>query len=888
MSSDSKPSVSRLPRLTAIVLALLVAALNVGLWWWGNLPHGPEDWDGRIGGFALSAFQRYQSPFDANFPTDAQIRSDLKLLSGYSNRIRTYASLENPQLYRLARTQGLDVLGGAWIDRRMAHNEDELEALVTQARRYPETISRVEVGNEVLLRGDLKAEQLMAYLDRARAAIRQPVSTAEPWHIWEKYPELVQHVDFITVHLLPYWEGVPRKDAIGDVLTRYDHLRQLYPNKQIVVGEIGWPSNGDRFENADPSVSNEAIFLRQWFQVARERDIDYYVMEAFDQPWKESLGEGRTGAYWGMFGADRQLKFPFTGPVTEDTNWPGKAMAASLLALLPMLWFGFLFGRFKLMGRFFYMLLIQLAAAVVVWSATLPFNFYLSPFDWAMLVLLFPAQIAIIAILLINGFEFTEVLWRRSWQRQAGLLDPDPPAEQPFVSIHLACYNEPPEMVIATLESLAELDYAHYEVLVVDNNTKNPEVWKPVRTWCERAGPHFRFFHLDPWPGFKAGALNHGLAQTDPRAEVVAVVDADYVVREDWLARLTGYFHDPDVAVVQCPQAHRDFNDHTFRRWTAWEYDGFFRIGMHHRNERNAIIQHGTMTMVRRSALEGTGGWSEWTICEDAELGLRLMHAGYQLVYVDEVMGKGLTPADFKAYKSQRYRWAFGAMQILKGRWSWLVGEGPLSPGQRFHFLTGWFSWFADALHLIFTLMALLWTAGMIALPQYFSLPMQLFLIPVIGFFIAKAVFGIVLYRARVPCSWRDTLTAAIASMGLSHAIARGILHGLTRKTTAFVVTAKSRRLGESGFAAFAPVREELLMAVALGLAIFGMLKSFGGTYVEGKLWVAILSAQAIPYVSALIGAWVAHRGKNPDQPPVTIRAATDTNSVQADLAPVV
>ena len=76
---------------------------------------------------------------------------------------------------------------------------------------------------------------------------------------------------------------------------------------------------------------------------------------------------------------------------------------------------------------------------------------------------------------------------------------------------------------------------------------------------------------------------------------------------------------------------------------TAWEYDGFFRIGMHHRNERNAIIQHGTMTMVRRSALEGTGGWSEWTICEDAELGLRLMHAGYELVYVDELMGKGLT-----------------------------------------------------------------------------------------------------------------------------------------------------------------------------------------------------------------------------------------------------
>src|SRR6185437_16166544 len=382
-----------------------------------------------------------------------------------------------------------------------------------------------------------------------------------------------------------------------------------------------------------------------------------------------------------------------------------------------MLWFALAFARFRLTGRFVFLALIQLAAALIVWSATVPFFFYLDVVDWGMLVLLFPAQLAILAVLLINGFEFTEVLWRKRWLRHFGLLQPDPPERQPFVSIHLACYNEPPEMVIATLDSLAALDYHNFEVLVIDNNTRNEEVWKPVEAYCAKLGPHFRFFHLNPWPGFKAGALNYGLKETDPRAEVIAAIDADYVVRPDWLSALTGYFHDQKVAVVQCPQAHRDFAHNAFRRMTNWESDGFFRIGMHHRNERNAIIQHGTMTMVRRSALEGTGGWSEWTICEDAELGLRLMHAGYDTVYVDEVMGRGLTPADFTAYKSQRYRWAFGAMQIMKGRWNWMVRRGPLGAGQRFHFLTGWFSWFADALHLVFTLMALAWTVGMLAWP---------------------------------------------------------------------------------------------------------------------------------------------------------------------------
>ncbi|WP_233841202.1 glycosyltransferase [Dyella sp. 2HG41-7] len=846
--------------VTAIFLAFLVAALNIGLWWWSNRPHGPEDWHGKINGFSISLFQRYQNPFTQSFPSDDEIDGDLTLLHKYTDHIRTYSTQLTPQIFRLAQKDGLKVMAGAEIDTRLDNNEKELDTLIALAHRYPDTIDRVIIGNEVLFRNNVPVDKMITYLDRARAHIRQPVSIAEPDYIWLKYPELADHVDFITIHLFPFWNGIDRNSALGAAEGAYTSIKQRFPNKHIVVGEIGWPSNGDHHERAYPSISNEAIFIREWLIWAKQNNVDYYLLEAFDQPWKENLGEGRTGAYWGIFNADRQPKFPFTGPVTEDTGWPWKALAASLLALIPMIWFGIRYARFKLTGRLFFDVLIQLACGLIVWSVTLPFNFYLSWVDWSMLALLFPAQVAILAILLINGFEFTEVLWRRKWVRHAGLLEPDPVDKQPFVSIHLACYNEPPEMVIITLDSLAALEYENYEVLVIDNNTKDPAVWKPVQEYCEKLGSRFRFFHLEPWPGFKAGALNFGLKETDQRADVVAVIDADYEVRADWLKALTGYFHDPKVAVVQCPQAHRDFEHNRFRRMTAWEYDGFFRIGMHHRNERNAIIQHGTMTMVRRSALEGTGGWSEWTICEDAELGLRLMHAGYELVYVDELMGKGLTPADFKAYKSQRYRWAFGAMQILKGRWNWMTKKGPLSGGQRFHFLTGWFSWFADALHLIFTLMAIFWTAGMVGLPHIFSLPMQLFLIPVIGFFFAKAIFGVVLYRARVPCGWYDTLMASLASMSLSHAIARGILHGLTREKTSFVVTAKSRRLGGSNFAAFAPVREEMLMFLALALCVVGMAMSPASRFIEGQLWIFILSAQSIPYFSALVGAWIAHR----------------------------
>jgi len=843
----------------ALFLALFVAALNVALWAATNQPAQPPDWTGKIGGFALAPYQRYQSPLKGIYPTAEELDGDLRQLAQYTDRIRTYAALENPQVPALAKKHNLKVLAGAYLDHRAQHNDDELAALIA-ATRANDNIIGVEVGNETLLRNDMGVDSLIRSLDRVRAQVNVPVSTAEPWHVWLKYPQLAKHVDFITVHLLPYWEGYPRKDAIGrQVLMRYYELQSAFPGKHILIGEVGWPSSGDRIQAASASVADQALFIRQWLNVAAERNIDYYLMESYDQPYKEEF-EGRVGAYWGMFSADRQqAKFALTGTVIEDPSWPWKAAVACLLALLPMFWFARHFIRFKALGLVFFCALIQLSASLLVWSSTLPYAFYLDAFDWTMLTILAPAQLAIVLILLINGFEFVEVLWRRRWMREYHLLEPQPGEPQPFVSVHLACCNEPPEMVILTLDSLAALDYANFEVLVIDNNTRRDEVWKPVEEHCRILGSKFRFFHLNPWPGFKAGALNFGLKETDPRADVVAVVDADYVVRADWLKALTGYFVDPKVAVVQCPQAHRDWEHNAFRRMTNWEYDGFFRIGMHHRNERNAIIQHGTMTMVRRGALESTGSWSEWTICEDAELGLRLMHAGYDTIYVDQPMGRGLTPADFTAYKSQRYRWAFGAMQILKARWHWLTDRGPLTVGQRFHFLTGWFSWFADALHLAFTMLALAWTAGMIGLPEYFNLPLDLFIYPILGFFVFKAVIGIILYRVRVPCSWKDTIAASVASMGLSHAIARGIYLGLWKKTGEFVRTAKSRRIGKRPNP-FAAVQEELLMSVAISLGVFGMLRAVGINYLEGKLWIAILCAQVIPYLSALIGAWIAWR----------------------------
>ena len=911
--------------VAAVVVATVIAACNWAFWSWLNRPPVSEPWTGQIGGFAFNGFRRDQSPEEGVFPSAQELEQDIEMMSRYTDRIRIYSALDSAAggdtsiVPALARNHGMTVTAGAWLSRDTKANDEQIKALITLMRQS-DNVERVLVGNETLLRGDLTPAQLIGYVDTVRRRsqdIRRaggpnmPVSTAESWDIWlttdrerkKEMHELARHVDFITVHLLPYWEGIPRAGAVKQVLQRYEEMVREYPGKKIVIGEVGWPSGGSRvaiktLNPLDPvtystaSVKDEAQFIREFLPVAKKEKLDYYLMEAIDQPWKRA-NEGRTGAYWGIFNSDRQPKFTFDGPVVPDPAWPRKATVASVLALFPIIAFCIAFSRFRVAGRLFFGFVIQAAMTLVVWLVTLPFEFYLNTLDWTMLALLLPALAAMLMILLANAFEFTEVVWQKHWQRHFRPERPALDAVEPFVSIHLPCHNEPPEMVIQTLASLARMDYRNFEVLVLDNNTKNEDVWRPVERYVERLNEHdgaradgdpprFRFYHLDNWPGFKAGALNFGLRETDPRAEVVGVVDADYVVDPDWLKVTCGHFESPRVAVVQCPQAHRDWQHNAFQRMTSWEYDGFFRIGMHHRNERDAIIQHGTMTLVRMRALVDTGGWSEWCICEDAELGLRLMNAGWETRYIDEVLGRGLTPSNFSGYKSQRFRWAFGAMQILKRRWNWLWGRQDrrpqgtlqprppgLTPGQRFHFLTGWFSWFADALHLFFTLASLAWTVGMLLNPENFSLPLDLFVIPVLGFFVLKAYFGPSLYRARVPCGWRDVLGASIASMALSHAIARGIIAGLIQKQGTFVVTPKSWQSGKkrSAFAWVGAVREEGLMLIAIVIAAIGVILMMPTQY-ESLLWIGILATQAIPYFSsvacALVSAYAPRRTIRP------------------------
>jgi exo-beta-1,3-glucanase (GH17 family)/cellulose synthase/poly-beta-1,6-N-acetylglucosamine synthase-like glycosyltransferase len=863
-------------RIIGLLLAATLAVGNLVAWNVCHLPQPAPDAQGPVAGFAYNAFQRWNSPIERKYPPNESIVSDLELLSGLTRRIRTYSSSEFPDLPSIAAQYGVKVTAGVWLDGRALEDRREIEAAKEAVRLNP-NIERVVAGNETLLTGALGVDQLIAYLKELRRSLRVPVSTAEPWHVWLRYPELAKHVDDIVVHLLPYWEGVPAHLAVDYALERYEQLQRRFPTKRIVIGEIGWPSRGDRFtangSAATASPIEQARFVREFLARVKGKPIDYFLMEAIDQPWKAN-NEGRVGAYWGLFHADRTPKFDLAGPVEVDANWESKAALASLFGFVAIAWFALRFERMRLASRAAYGVALQGVASFAVWLLAMPFEHYLRGADWVALAILVPTLALMVAVVLANGFEFVEMFWRGNLRRRFHPRPVRGGEREPKVSLHLACCNEPPEMVIATLSSLARLDWSNYEVLVIDNNTKDPARWQPVRDWIAQLGdPRLRFFHLPSWPGFKAGALNFALGQTASDAEVVGVIDADYLVRPDWLRSNLSWFDDAEVAVVQSPQAHRAWRGQLFRRMMNFEYDGFFRIGMHHRNERDAIIQHGTMTLIRAEALRTLGGWSEWTICEDAELGLRLMKAGLKTVYIDRVMGEGLTPDGFAQFRRQRKRWAQGAMQILKahGR-SLLTGGGALTPGQRYHFLCGWLPWIGDALHLVFTFGAMAWTVAMLALPKEAHYPILLYMLPLVVFFGLRAVMGPLLYLRRVGCSPLETLGAALAGMGLSHAIGLGVWAGLMQREGVFEITGKGAAARRAG-AAFGGAREEALLLLGLAVCMAGVALSRQPGHLESALWIGVLALQALPYAAAVACALLSRLPEAPVAVPEPVRA---------------
>ena len=455
----------------------------------------------------------------------------------------------------------------------------------------------------------------------------------------------------------------------------------------------------------------------------------------------------------------------------------------------------------------------------------------LNPLSFVFALMFFFLEAITLMLALSHMHESLDVVCRVQWHRLVEKLEPVP-GYLPMVSLQVPAYNEPVEVVEKTLNSLAGLNYPNYEVLVVDNNTPLQATWRPLEEICRRLGPNFHCLHLDQWPGYKSGALNFAVTQTDPRAEIIGIIDADYEVDPDFLGALVPAFADPQIAFVQTPQDYSDSTGDIFSESTYRGYKYFFEVSMPSRNERNAIIFAGTMGLIRKSVLDEIGGWDEWCITEDAEASLRILKKGYQSLYINRAFGSGLMPFNFEGLKKQRFRWCFGGIQILKKHWEalmpwahWVDPENKLTLAQRYYYLMGGLGWFSDVFNLLFAFFLVLG-----AVFNLFSSPIKVrpltdtvLIIPAVFLFLHILRFIWVL-RNRL----RVSVGMAVATMynffSLGWAVTLACIQGLVQREGVFLRTPKATTSSKAWRAVQVTQWETAvgIMCILAGLLAFG------------------------------------------------------------------
>jgi exo-beta-1,3-glucanase (GH17 family) len=324
-------------------LALLFISLSIiaSVWWWlakpVTLAHAPVDNAEKLECVSYAPFRDDQTPLNPNTMVSAeQIREDLVEVAKVSRCVRTY-SVDNglDKVPELAAQVGLKVLLGIWIGNNRLKNAQLVDTAIALSKKYPGTVTAIIVGNEVLLHGEMTPSDLRELLLSVKARVNVPVTYAEVWEYWLNYREIQDAVDFVTIHVLPYWDNVPTRaeDAAAYVAAIHKRLALAFPGKEVMIGETGWPSMGRMRQGALASRINQARVISEILDLARRDKFRVNLIEAFDASWKR-YWEGTVGGNWGLFAADHHTqKYPPGVPVSNYPRWIPLMASGLVLAI---------------------------------------------------------------------------------------------------------------------------------------------------------------------------------------------------------------------------------------------------------------------------------------------------------------------------------------------------------------------------------------------------------------------------------------------------------------------------------------------------------------------------------------------------------------------------
>jgi cellulose synthase/poly-beta-1,6-N-acetylglucosamine synthase-like glycosyltransferase len=290
--------------------------------------------------------------------------------------------------------------------------------------------------------------------------------------------------------------------------------------------------------------------------------------------------------------------------------------------------------------------------------------YQLNAFDLALLIPYF----AVLIILASYGMHRYVLVFLYYKNRKKRVTEPPGHfAELPRVTVQLPIFNE--QFVVERLvEAICRLDYPRdrLDIQVLDDSTdETVAVARAVVEHYAELGHPISYHHRDNREGFKAGALREGMKTA--QGEYIAIFDADFVPKEDFLLRLIHHFTEPQVGMVQARWTHINRNYSFLTEVEAILLDGHFILEHGGRSRTGVFFNfNGTAGMWRRQAIEEAGGWQHDTLTEDTDLSYRAQLKGWKFVYLQDVECPAELPIEMTAFKTQQARWAKGLIQVSK------------------------------------------------------------------------------------------------------------------------------------------------------------------------------------------------------------------------------
>lgn len=791
--------------------------------------------------------------------SEKSIERDLAQISTVTSCIRVYkAGEEHENIPKLAGKYNLKVIQGVWFDTYKDGTGEEKNIKEVKALRRmvadPESVKNITTivaGNEVMFFERMSDSLLFTYIEEIKTFTDLPIAIADIPESYrsKKYKLSSSLVDIIGVHIFPYWQGTTPEDSSQKILDEFKPVQKLFPNKQVLLYETGWPARGLPQYDALPSSKNQEIVL---IDIVNNLSLSYpiNIIEAFDQPKKiNTVGdEGLTGSHWGLW----------------DIWGIPKANRVSLYLYIAVA-YGLLISF--LFNHIYNIHLFKSKSETVLWVYSLS------------IIILFSVSVAYLFleyVILVSGGQLlfvlqsmmtVAILWNIKTHVKAINTSNNPvnfsnqisENEKSFISIHIPCAGEDPSVLKQTIDACLELNYPNYEILVGINNSPDNLYLEMIKNYSNTP---VKFFNLGIIKGAKSGALNRLLKETNVLSQHVALIDSDYVVDREWLTLSMQALDSDESRLTKVVMARQNYRETNSNLAEAANFEQLlcFSFNQVSRNANNSVLLNGTMCVIDKKTLLEVGGWPEKNICEDAEVGMRIQMRGFKVLFLDLFLGSGLAPADFKSLARQHARWAHGSVYNLKIllKTYFFNDDTKLTNKIVIDYFMSWFPWLLQSFLILFFIGGMFGTYFMYYQFAYFVAPSML-IFPFLSLFLSL-ICSIVLYSKVLGHSVKKIVNSLIVFTALSPYIADGVLSGIFGFKRPFTVTIKGSVIKSTK----SPVGKRnyikqileildqisvlsiIFITVAI-IEIFLMISKYGFTYIHIWVWIGFLITITLP-----------------------------------------